>query len=96
MCKDKSVVIMEGDFTDHGGLDKVVYDSENKEKPAWMCFGQQISRSLLVFFSQIVIVFLIVGVAITNLSLSNSCEDTTLWVAILSSAVGYVLPGPKL
>ena len=28
--------------------------------------------------------------------LSTTCEETTFWVAVLSSTVGYSLPSPKL
>lgn len=84
------------DSTDLGGLENFVYDTKHEERPAWTCFGQSTSRSLVVFLCHMLLIFLIIIVAIVNLSLSNSCENTTLWVSILSSAVGYALPGPKL
>ena len=34
--------------------------------------------------------------AIVRITLSTTCEETTVWVAILSITVGYILPSPKL
>ena len=39
---------------------------------------------------------LILACAIVRIILSTTCEETTVWVAILTSTVGYTLPSPKL
>ena len=59
-------------------------------------FGRTCNRSLLVFMCQFFVIVLILACAIVGIMLSTACEETTIWVAILSSTVGYILPSPKL
>ena len=75
-------------------VDKV--DSIQVEERSWVFFDQHFPRSEIVFFVQTILVFLLVTVSITCLAFSTTCEESTVWVAILSSAVGYMLPAPKL
>lgn len=49
----------------------------------------------LVFYAQILIIVIVVVASIVNLSL-NSTQHTELWVAVLSTSLGAVLPSPKL
>ena len=73
------------EHTDNGlNLGKFVFDDNNQERQSWKCFGQTCNRSLVVFLSQFFVILLILE------------EETTVWIAILSSTVGYILPSPKL
>ena len=72
-----------------------MYD-DNLERRSWILCGNHLPRSEIVFFVQTVLVFMLVGVSITCLALAKTCEETTVWVAVLSSSVGYMLPSPKL
>jgi hypothetical protein len=47
-----------------------------------------------VFFAQVGIWYIVILAAIVNLSLNNG--TSTLWTALLSSSLGYLLPNPKL
>lgn len=49
---------------------------------------------LISFASQIALIFIVVIVALTNLSLQNGNQN--LWTIVLTSCLGYVLPNPKL
>ena len=84
------------EHTDNGlNLGNFVFDDNNKERQSWKCFGQICNRSLVVFF--VPIFFLIVlALCIVRITLAEICEETTVWIAILSSKVGYILPSPKL
>ena len=77
-------------------LGNFVFDEENHERKSWKFFGRTCNRSLLVFMCQFFVVVLILACAIVRIMLSTTCEETTVWVAILSSTVGYILPSPKL
>lgn len=77
-------------------LENFIFDDSNNERAPWNCFGQSTPRSQVVFAAQVIVVFTIVLISIINLSLTDKCEETTVWVAILSSSVGYMLPSPKL
>ena len=77
-------------------LGNFVFDEENHERKSWKFFGRTCNRSLLVFMCQFFVINLILACAIVRIMLSTTCEETTVWVAILSSTVGYILPSPKL
>ena len=77
-------------------LGNFVFDEENHERKSWKFFGRTYNRSLLVFLCQCFVIVLILACAIVRIMLSTTCEETTVWVAILSSTAGYILPSPKL
>ena len=49
----------------------------------------------LVFFSQILIISVVIFAAIINLSIANTAH-TDLWIALLATCIGAVIPGPRL
>ncbi len=61
----------------------------------WQFFGQTFPRSEIVFIVQVVLVYIVVIVSIVNLSIENNKNDK-LWITLLSSAIGYILPSPSL
>lgn len=48
----------------------------------------------VTFYSQIFIVVIVVLACLINLSLK--IEPQTLWITLLTSCVGYILPNPRL
>ena len=77
-------------------LGNFVFDDNNQERQWWKCFGQTCNRSLVVFLSQFFVILLILACCIVRITLAETCEETTVWIVILSSTVGYILPSPKL
>ena len=77
-------------------LGNFLFDEEKHEQKSWKFFGRTCNRSLLVFMCHFCVIVLILACAIVRILLSTKCEETTDWVAILSSTVGYILPSPKL
>ena len=77
-------------------LGNFVFDEENQERNSWKLFGRTCNRYLLVLLCQFFVIVLMLVCAIVRTMLSTTCEETTVWVAILSSTVGYILPSPKL
>ena len=84
------------DHTDNINLDKIVFDDQNVERRSWSCLGQTCSRSLIVFLSQFFVILLIVCGCFWRIHLAETCDASTVWVGILCSAAGYILPSPKL
>jgi hypothetical protein len=64
----------------------------NAEK--WHLLGQRVPKAEIVYFCQMIIVYIIIIVSIINLSLQNGSSE--LWISLLSSCIGYALPSPKL
>ena len=60
----------------------------------WKICGYGMNKSQVVYFSQIILIYIIIITCIINLSLKNG--DSNLWTALLSSCIGYILPAPKL
>lgn len=48
----------------------------------------------ITFYTQIIVIVVVVVASIVNLSFS--VENQTLWIMLLTSCVGYVLPNPRL
>ena len=63
---------------------------------SWKLFGRTCNRSLSVFLCQFFVIILMLVCAIVRVMLSKICDETTVWVAILSSTVGYIVPSLKL
>ena len=60
----------------------------------WPVCGQKFPKSEIVFFFQVILVYIVVIVSIVNLSIGQS--DEKLWITLLSSSIGYLLPNPNL
>ena len=84
------------DDTDKINLDKNVFDDQNVERRSRSCLGQTCSRSLIVFLSQFFVKLLIVCGCFWRMHLAKTFDESTVWVGILCSAAGYILPSPKL
>jgi len=70
-------------------------DSERgSDNSKWQAFGLKYPKSEVVFYFQVVLIYIVVIVSIVNLSLNK--DEGKLWTALLSSALGYILPSPSL
>ena len=84
------------DQYDNINLGKIVFDDSNQEKKSWARLGQTCSRSLIVFLSQLFAILLINFGCFWRIHLPKTCDESTVWVGILCSAAGYILPSPRL
>ncbi len=48
----------------------------------------------LIYFTQIIVIFTVVITSLYNLCVQSG--DDSLWTALLTSCLGYILPNPKL
>lgn len=61
----------------------------------WQCFGSTYPKNEVVFFGQIILLYVVVVAAIVNLSYPPLAESrSALWISLLSSSIGYILPHP--
>ena len=60
----------------------------------WALFGSKWPKSEIVFFCQVVILYTVIVVSIYNLTKGSG--DSNLWMALLSSCLGYLLPNPSM
>ena len=62
---------------------------------AWCCSGHStIPREQFIFIVQVILVYIVVVTSIVNLSLNTG--DREVWIVLLSSATGYLLPSPSM
>ena len=86
------------DCEDAINVEDLVFDGNHSERSAWkFCNSTTLHRSEVVFFSQaITLLILIVSRLIKLTFYKVPCEDMPFWVSVLSAAVGYILPSPRL
>lgn len=60
----------------------------------WNLCGKKVSRSAVVFFCQIIILYISILTCFINLTVKNG--PTELWISILSLSLGSILPSPKV
>jgi hypothetical protein len=60
----------------------------------WGFNGHSVSKPLVVYISQVVLVYIVVITGIVNLS--TGAENQNLWIILLSSSIGYLLPSPSV
>ena len=64
-------------------------DEENRSKGDRWQLGARVPKAEIAYFSQMIIVYVIITTPIINLSLQNGL--TELWISLLSSSKGYAL-----
>ena len=60
----------------------------------WNMFGRRVPRSEIVFFCQTFIIYIVVVTSLVNITLQNG--PVNLWIALLGSGLGYLLPHPSI
>ena len=68
--------------------------NQNRKSVLWRVFGRRVPRSEIVFFCQMILIYVVVGVSLFNLTRGHEVDH--LWVALLGSCLGYVLPNPSI
>ena len=69
-------------------------DNTSRNSENWRLFGSNVTRSEVVYITQVILIYIIVITCIVNLSIKVG--DSNLWTALLSSCLGYLLPNPTL
>jgi hypothetical protein len=68
--------------------------SDTDSVSAWVTCEKKTPRSKVVLLSQVVILYTVIIVSIYNLTAQS--QNSTLWMALLSSCLGYLLPSPTI
>ena len=81
------------------GNEPIVVVEQRKHEPRpttrlWNMFGRRVPRSEIVFFCQTVIIYIVVVTSLVNITLQNG--PVNLWIALLGSGLGYLLPHPSI
>ena len=69
-------------------------DGERSSRSNWNVFGNKIPKEEIVFFFQVILIYIVCVACIINLSIGSG--NGNLWTSLLSGSLGYLLPAPKL
>ena len=70
------------------------HHQQQQQQQHWRFWGgRQFPKSEVVFFTQIVLLYIVCICSLVNLSLGNKNQ---LWVILLTSGIGYLMPNPSL
>ena len=60
----------------------------------WNVFGSDVPKEEIVFFTQVILIYVIAITSIVNLTMD--AKNDTLWTSLLSASLGYRLLAPQL
>ena len=60
----------------------------------WNVFGSEVPKEEIVFFTQVILIYVIAITSIVNLTME--AKNDTLWTSLLSASLDYMLPAPQL
>jgi len=75
-----------------GGGVVEVHDSHSNST-SWPVLGVRFPKREVVFFAQVFLIYIVVITSLVNITLGSTSE---LWVVLLTSSLGYLLPNPSL
>ena len=68
--------------------------SQSSQTLKWPLCGQVYPKHEIVFFAQIILLYVVIITSLYNLTRAG--ENRELWITLLSSSVGYLLPNPQI
>lgn len=68
--------------------------SQDSQTVRWPLCGRVYPKHEIVFFAQIVLLYTVIITSLYNLT--RTTENKDLWITLLSSCVGYLLPNPQI
>lgn len=69
-------------------------NNSDVSKREFNCCNNRMPKNQFTYMSQIVVIYAIIATSIVHLSLQS--DNRELWLILLSSSLGYILPSPGL
>ena len=67
--------------------------SQHTASNRWVLMGTKFPKAEIVFFTQVILIYIVVITSLVNISLGSTKE---LWILLLTSCLGYLMPSPSL
>lgn len=98
VCGNRAPAFDYGDTRDNKNTHKKRRNGSLAESHGteWKFGEKHVSKSLIVYLVQVILLYTVVITSIYNLTASGCASDQKLWVAILASSIGYILPAPSI
>ena len=68
--------------------------STREEQDTWRSCCLIANKSAMIFFSQLLFCLILVTFCISRLVTLKSCEDTSIYISLLTFIIGLILPHP--
>ena len=83
---------------DNNCINEIIFEPESSRNTYWkFCNRVTLPKSEVVFLTQMLVVITLMIISILKLTaFEPRCEEASVWISILSSLVGYILPNPRL
>ena len=75
------------------GVQTGILHSVSTRSESWDVFGRKLPKSEIVFFAQIVVIYTVLIASIVKRSTGN---ESDLWVLLIGTSLGAVLPHPDM
>jgi hypothetical protein len=69
-------------------------EQKNEQKDEWSC--NHATKECVVYSIQVATAISVIIVSIINLSFESDTSKRQVWLVLLSSCLGYVLPSPTI
>jgi len=92
--KDGATFPLDETDKDETDGDKEVDNTSIENVKYWNFFGHNIPKPEIIFFSQIIIIYIVVISSLINIAFAEG--DDKVWISLLCSCLGYMLPNPSL
>ena len=92
--EQKDVVSAEDSTDAQNAEDSSSSGSSGSSSTPWHMFGTVCPKEEIIFLCQVLVLFTVILISIYNLTTGH--ENSSLWTALLSSSLGYLLPNPTL
>ena len=88
---------MESSTDEPDAVTQFVFDNSNSERSPWkFCNAIILPRSEVVYFTQVTTIILLILLCSLFMFFELACNELSIWIAILSRTVGYMIPNPQL
>ncbi len=77
-------------------IDDTDNDNTSVNSNIWTIFGYKFPKSEIVYFSQIIICYIIIIVCLFCLVIGKPSTNDYLYTILTTTSLGYLLPNPKL
>ncbi len=68
--------------------------SDTESQRQWVCCGEKLPRDEIVYFCQIIAIYILIIACLVNLTLG--IKPVEIYISLLSACIGYILPSPQI
>lgn len=69
-------------------------DRNSNTGSVWRICGHTFPKSEIVFFTQIIILYVVICTSLGNLTIGT--DNNTLWTSLLGTSLGSLMPNPRI